>query len=186
MYSMVFRVLLQPISFFTMDFNDYIVNSLNRMFSGLEFYVSDQVLLPPITAYDWSRRQYYSPHIIEYVHKKFSRLGFDFIVCFGDVDAYSNDLNFVFGEAHPGYKVACVYTRRLKLGVNGDKKIYYERILKEIIHELGHLLGLPHCSNPRCVMRFSNSLIEVDFKDIYFCDRCSLYLSSLGIIQHKS
>ncbi len=185
MCFMVFRVLLQPISFFTMDFSDYIVNSLNEMFSGLEFYISNQVVLPPITAYDWSRRQYYSPYIIKYIYDRFSGLGFDFIVCLGDIDAYSNGLNFVFGEAYPRYKVACVYTRRLKLGAEGNRELYLKRILKEIVHELGHLLGLPHCTNPKCVMRFSNSLIEVDFKDMYFCDRCSQHLSNLGIIQHR-
>jgi hypothetical protein len=28
----------------------------------------------------------------------------------------------------------------------------------ETVHELGHLLNLGHCPNPRCVMHFSNSL----------------------------
>ncbi|GAJ15820.1 unnamed protein product, partial [marine sediment metagenome] len=43
---------------------------------------------------------------------------------------------------------------------------------KEVIHEIGHLLGLRHCSNPKCVMHFSNTLNDTENKDIIFCKEC--------------
>jgi len=47
-----------------------------------------------------------------------------------------------------------------------------ERALKEAVHELGHLLGLPHCDNPRCIMFFSNTLADTDRKGPGFCPAC--------------
>jgi archaemetzincin len=40
------------------------------------------------------------------------------------------------------------------------------------VHELGHTVGLPHCSDSRCVMHFSNCLEDTDQKGTSFCRRC--------------
>jgi archaemetzincin len=85
-------------------------------------------------------------------------------------DGYVEGLNFVFGLASPRLGVASVYTARLQ----GPR--LRERMLKLILHETGHLLGLGHCSDPHCVMRFSNSIIELDEKGDRFCPRCSARL----------
>jgi predicted Zn-dependent protease len=45
--------------------------------------------------------------------------------------------------------------------------------LKNQYIELGHAFGLAHCSSTRCVMHFSNSLHDTDFKKRDFCDSCS-------------
>ncbi|WP_236953667.1 hypothetical protein [Methanocaldococcus bathoardescens] len=42
----------------------------------------------------------------------------------------------------------------------------------EFIHEISHVLGLMHCKNKRCVMSFSNSIIDVDLKDWKYCEKC--------------
>jgi hypothetical protein len=39
----------------------------------------------------------------------------------------------------------------------------------EAIHELAHTYRLTHCTNPRCVMWFSNTLTETDRKGTRFC-----------------
>jgi archaemetzincin len=92
-----------------------------------------------------------------------------------DTDAYSVDLNFVFGEAYRGGRVAAIYLPRLRqefYGLEPNKLIFYERIIKEAIHELGHLFGLSHCNNRLCVMHFSNSLYDTDIKEKRFCSDC--------------
>jgi archaemetzincin len=38
----------------------------------------------------------------------------------------------------------------------------------EAVHELGHAFGLTHCEKSRCVMHFSNSLQDTDFKHYIF------------------
>ncbi len=47
-----------------------------------------------------------------------------------------------------------------------------ERVVKEAIHELGHTYGLGHCRDARCIMYFSNSLLDTDRKGAAFCVNC--------------
>ena len=49
------------------------------------------------------------------------------------------------------------------------------RILKEILHEVGHLiLGPDHCLNNSCVMRFSKDIKEIDDKSNELCEPCKI------------
>jgi archaemetzincin len=72
----------------------------------------------------------------------------------------SNGLNFVFGEAIGNGGIAIIYLPRIKQefhGLKPNEQMFYERLVKESVHELGHVFGLAHCKNTRCVMQFSNS-----------------------------
>ena len=86
-----------------------------------------------------------------------------------DVDIYEDNLNFVFGIGELGGRYALVSTHRL---FHKDERIFFERVFKEINHELGHTFGLLHCKTPGCVMNFSNSVFEVDRKGRDFCSKC--------------
>lgn len=138
----------------------------------------------PIKCFEWSRLQYHASCVIKYLRDVFQQvsvLGKIFIVGVGYLDGYEHGLNFVFGEADYLLKIAVVFTKRLRPEFYGEKpnyNLYYERLLKEVLHELGHLLGLEHCRNPHCVMRFSNSILEVDEKGSYFCENCRVQLQS--------
>jgi archaemetzincin len=83
-------------------------------------------------------------------------------------DMYVAGMNFVFGLAHTG-KAAVLSIHRLYSD---------ELIVKEAIHELGHVLGLQHCTN-ECVMQFSNSLAEAEEKPARLCEQCRAYISYL-------
>lgn len=95
-----------------------------------------------------------------------------------DVDAYVNGLNFVFGIASDVDNAALVFLPRLRLLADVNK--FMDRIKKEVIHEVGHVLGLRHCSNELCVMYFSNSIYDTDRKNFKFCSRCYDNLISRG------
>jgi archaemetzincin len=93
-----------------------------------------------------------------------------------DSDGYVEGLNFVFGIALPKEAVALVFNKRL---LSEDGNLYKLRLLKEVLHETGHLLGLPHCTDPSCVMSFSNSVLDVDRKKAEFCGRCKNKLKNM-------
>ncbi|MEO0291340.1 MAG: archaemetzincin family Zn-dependent metalloprotease [candidate division WOR-3 bacterium] len=92
-----------------------------------------------------------------------------------DNDLYVKGLNFIFGLALPWEKKSIVSIKRLKESFYGKKEdlnILILRTAKEIIHEIGHLKGLSHCSDENCVMYFSNSIYDTDRKGYRLCDKC--------------
>jgi archaemetzincin len=96
-----------------------------------------------------------------------------------DQDVYSEGLNFIFGLA--GAAKTFIAIKRLRnefYGLREDKDTFYLRVLKEANHELGHSFGLLHCPKARCVMHFSNSLLDTDVKGPGFCKKCSKSLES--------
>jgi archaemetzincin len=126
----------------------------------------------PHYAYTEKRKQYNSSLILENINtpKNFNKM-----LLIIDNDLYAEGLNFVFGEAYPLKKIAMISLARLRqsfYGLKEDKNIFYERILKEAVHELGHLYRLKHCPNPNCVMHFSNTILDTDRKSYNFCPKC--------------
>lgn len=92
-------------------------------------------------------------------------------------DAYSNGLNFVFGQAGMNGKVAAVYLPRLRqefYGLEKNENLFLQRVFKEAVHEIGHAFGLGHCPIGRCVMYFSNSITDTDAKAKDFCQDCKI------------
>ena len=92
-----------------------------------------------------------------------------------DADLYAPGLNFVFGQASTAEGVAIISLCRLRqeyYGLPPDEALFLSRVTKEAIHELGHTFGLGHCLDARCIMRFSNSLADTDWKQAAFCSQC--------------
>jgi archaemetzincin len=90
-------------------------------------------------------------------------------------DLYVPDLNFVFGQADTLTGVAIISLARLRpefYGQAADEPTFHHRAITEAVHEIGHTLGLNHCPDVKCVMHFSNSLVDTDIKGYRFCIRC--------------
>jgi len=105
-------------------------------------------------------------------------IGADKILYIFREDMFVPDLNFVFGLASGD--VAIVSITRLDPRFYGKIEdlpkaaaIFRQRLIKEAIHEIGHSFKIPHCKNKKCVMVFSNSIADVDFKSAEFCNKCS-------------
>jgi len=95
-------------------------------------------------------------------------------------DLYATGLNFVFGEAEVGGKAAIISLARLRPTFWGEPdsiEKLKQRARKEAIHELGHVMGVNHCSNKRCVMFFSKTLEDTDKKSDRYCPDCAHLLA---------
>ncbi len=131
---------------------------------------------PPVAAaLNRQGGQHNSTRILELLEAERRAIGGAKILAIVDVDLYADGLNFVFGEAAPSAAVGVISLWRLnpeRMGEPGDQRLLEMRAAREAVHEVGHLFGLGHCPDRRCVMSFSNSLPEVDAKGSEFCPAC--------------
>lgn len=143
---------------------------LKRIFRFL-CRLSDPLPVPP-SAYHPRRRQFSAETLLTSLPSGVTGR----ILGIADLDLYVSGLNFVFGLADPSSGRALIALPRLRQSFYGqpdDQGLFQQRVLKEAVHELGHTYGLSHCRDRRCVMAFSNSLSDTDFKSFTFCRRCS-------------
>ena len=144
-------------------------------------YVIAAPLPHPDYAYDRRRGQYRSDDILARLRRL--ELPAERWLGVVDVDLYTPGLNFVFGQATMGGPAAVIALPRLRqsfYGLPEDRVLFEERAVKEAVHELGHTYGLGHCPDPKCVMYFSNSLLDTDAKSRRFCSACRALLGAGG------
>jgi archaemetzincin len=131
---------------------------------GADVSTTNSVSLPE-DAYNVSRQQYHSAVLLDRLARH-KAAEWDRLLGISDVDLYTSDLNFVFGEADLRRGVAVFSLARLH---TADRDRLVHRATTEAIHEIAHTYGLDHCNSPRCVMRFSNTLEETDRKGTRLC-----------------
>lgn len=153
-----------------------IQENLNMTFPKSTCTLIPKTLPPPEEDFNNTRQQYNSNNILRKIRNYAEKeKTIDKILGIADIDIFVPNLNFVFGEAECPGKAALISLWRLRpefYKQPSNTGLFTARTTKEAVHELGHTLGLRHCSNPFCVMYFSNSIFETDRKQSLFCTKC--------------
>jgi len=177
-------------------------SSANVIFNRTKDYMSvffavDIVVLPPIT--------------IEHIPDSFTRhgqIGFQVnsryvldtllprllpkdalsLIAFTCTDLYpQDDWNFVFGQASLVNRVGVWSMARLG-NYSVNEKEYRACLLRTMhvaVHETGHMLSIPHCTQYNCCMNGSNSLEESDRQPSWFCWECLAKMCAARGIEPK-
>jgi len=159
---------------------EYLCRALQKAFPEIIIKSPREAIPLPTEAYNAIREQYDSSIILSKL-RSFPKSETDRVLGVTEADLYVPSMNFVFGEAHQLWGVAVISLRRLRPEFHDqspDKCLFLERCAKEAIHEIGHTLGLSHCSDRTCVMFFSNSIEDTDRKTSSFCKKCERSLNA--------
>lgn len=167
------RIKIVPLSPLDTRILDFIIDGISKVADGLDVYFGEEVKLP-FTSFNAQRGQYLSKHLLDILSKGLEEG--EKILGVTGVDVYAQGLSFVIGEAEFKGNVALVSHFRLKPEISEGQNnvpLFLNRCLKESIHEIGHTIGLMHCSNSTCVMCFSSHIDDTDKKSNIFCSKCN-------------
>jgi len=170
------EIALIPIGTMPNDVAGFLSLSLPEILQAPCRILAADIVLDPF--YSSDRKQYHSTEILRQL-LPFAAGKEKHILGIMDEDIYIPILTFVFGEAQLSGRCALMSGHRLHqkfYGLPEDETLYLHRCEKEAVHELGHTLGLKHCNNFECVMRYSNSIADIDIKRNVFCPSCSKLL----------
>lgn len=172
------------------DVEPDILNLLSRHLAELFPYEIRALksLAKPIYAFSFIRDQYFSSKILSEIINYTSS---DTVKILGvvDVDLYIPIFSYVFGEAHLRGKAAVISLYRLRpefYGLEPNRELLFNRVIKEAIHELGHTFGLTHCLDANCVMYFSHRIWHTDVKKSSFCEECQKIINPSFILQEEA
>jgi archaemetzincin len=164
---------IAPVKFSNNSFLKKIIKELNSRFrSDISLLALD---LDIEQTYSEDRGQFFSSQIIS-LSNQLTHTVPGKVIMITEVDLFVPVLTFVFGEAQLNGKHSVVSVCRLHeefySGISDDD-LLFQRTMKEILHELGHLFGLLHCIDWDCVMHSSQGIEEVDIKGNFYCKSCA-------------
>jgi len=143
-----------------------------------------------IDAYNSNRSQFNADKILDNL-KEIKHSENERVIAIIPNDSYSEGLNFIFSspDLKNGNIIISVYRLRFSSGkiiyfLDWDDPLLLDRTLKTLYRSLGFTMGFGNSKDRKCIMAFSNSLIELDNKGMNFCDKTK-YLQRLGMLKNN-
>ncbi|MBA4368256.1 MAG: hypothetical protein C0403_11550 [Desulfobacterium sp.] len=140
---------------------------------GLDCRIEAKVEIPDY-CHNKIRGQYDSKEILKYLisHSHPKSLKFIGIT---ELDLFVPILKYVFGLSQINGTFSIISLHRLYPGFYNDPpnpNLFFSRMQKTTLHELGHAFGLTHCREKKCVMYSSIRIADTDIKESSFCSTC--------------
>ena len=133
-------------------------------------------------AYDASRKQYGSIPVLEML-ARWAPADARKLLAVTERDLFIPVLTFVFGQAQLGGRVGVISLARLRqefYGLLPQREVFLGRVVKEALHETGHMFGLVHCADRTCAMSLATGVRQIDIKQTGFCTVCAARLPAAG------
>jgi archaemetzincin len=154
---------------------------INEIISAVrKFYGYDCIVLPPAEPTQDIMANSNTRYEASKILNKFNSRDYRLIITEQDIACANEERKVnewgIFGLGYWPGTTCVVSTFRLRK-TNGklvSNALFMERLDKIVLHEIGHNLGLDHCTNnPQCMMNDACGTIkEVDQERMWFCDRC--------------
>ncbi len=153
-----------------------LVPKLEQRFTTKVHVALDKRMPNPDSAYDYEAEKYISMYIMTELLKvdvpeNAKVLG----VVNVDMFVHRSVDEFIFGQAQYGVnsKAALISMFRMDpfsyVGRKPDDELLIKRMMKEAVHELGHVFGLRNCAEVQCAMYLPKDLRSLDRKTDSFC-----------------
>ena len=129
----------------------------------------------PAYAFNKDRNQYHAAAILRRLSTLRAGAAQTAVLGITDVDLFVPDAPFVFGEADRDAQAAVLSLSRLTHEADGKPAAparLRRRATAEAMHEVGLLLGLSACQDPRCAMYPCERPADVDRKGEALCGSC--------------
>jgi len=169
------KIIISPIENIDVYNYQFLGQEIHRIFG---FQTEIKSLLQNVNfAYNLTRDQYHSTVILEKLASTSPPQALK-VVAITNVDLFIPILTHVYGEAQLAGKACIVSTFRLQEGLSiaNIEKEFENRIVKEVLHELGHTFNLRHCKDKACIMHYCRSIKDVDRKSDQLCRYCKILL----------
>lgn len=159
---------------FPVDLSKQMIKELQEIYPTVKF--EDKIPLP-LSAYYAPRNRYLAPKLLDTM--MVLQPNKDMVLGFTTKDIslkYKNYENWgVMGLSYLNKRVCVISTFRLK---SSDK--LKEHFMKLMLHEMGHVEGLPHCKKAKtCIMRDAEG--KNHFSELNdFCPSCKVHLIDKG------
>jgi len=144
------------------------------LFYGFKAEILAETSLPEC-AYYKARNRYRADTLLNYL-LRIRPEKYDYIIGITEKDISCTSEPYedwgVFGLGFMPGKSCMISTFRLKKNMKSEEH-FQERVIKVVLHELGHNIGLDHCPAKNCMMQDAEGTIRsVDEEKIEVCSSC--------------